>query len=92
MFVKGKGIILRSPTVVTIDKEREKVVAIGREAKMMIGKTPSHMEAYRPIRNGVVADFEVTTLMLREYLVTLPLALPATWLFRSVHRKVHEND
>lgn len=69
MYVKGKGIILRSPTVVTIDKEREKVVAIGREAKMMIGKTPSHMEAYRPIRNGVVADFEVTTLMLREYLV-----------------------
>ena len=69
MFVKGKGIVLRSPTVVTIDKEEERVVALGREAKLMIGKTPSHMEAYRPIRNGVVADFEVTTLMLREYFV-----------------------
>ena len=69
MFVKGKGIILRSPTVVTVDKNDDKVVALGREAKMMIGKTPSNMEAYRPIRNGVVADFEVTTLMLREYFV-----------------------
>ena len=69
MYVKGKGIILRSPTVVTVDKDEEKVVALGREAKMMIGKTPSHMEAFRPIRNGVVADFEVTSLMLREYFV-----------------------
>jgi rod shape-determining protein MreB len=69
MFVKGKGIILRSPTVVTIDKEDDSVVAIGRDAKAMIGKTPSHMEAYRPIRNGVIAVFEVTTLMLREFFV-----------------------
>ncbi len=69
MFVKGKGIILRSPTVVTVDKESDRVVALGREAKMMIGKTPSNMEAFRPIRNGVVADFEVTTLMLREFFV-----------------------
>ena len=69
MFVKGKGIIMRSPTVVTVDKDEEKVVALGREAKMMIGKTPSHMEAFRPIRNGVVADFEVASLMLREYFV-----------------------
>ena len=69
MFVKGKGIIMRSPTVVAVDKDEEKVVAIGREAKMMIGKTPSHIEAFRPIRNGVVADFEVASLMLREYVV-----------------------
>lgn len=69
MFVKGKGIIMRSPTVVAVDKDEEKVVAIGREAKMMIGKTPSHIEAFRPIRNGVVADFEVASLMLREYFV-----------------------
>ena len=69
MYVRGKGIILRSPTVVTVDKSDDRVVALGREAKMMIGKTPSNMEAYRPIRNGVVSDFEVTTLMLREYFV-----------------------
>ncbi len=69
LFIKGQGIKLRSPTVVTVDKETDRVVALGREAKMMIGKTPSNMEAFRPIRNGVVSDFEVTTLMLREFFV-----------------------
>lgn len=69
MFVKGKGIILRSPTVVTIDKNDDEVVALGREAKYMIGKTPSNMEAFRPIRNGVVADFEVAAIMLHEFFV-----------------------
>ncbi len=69
LFIKGQGIKLRSPTVVTVDKETDKVIALGREAKMMIGKTPSNMEAFRPIRNGVVSDFEVTTLMLREFFV-----------------------
>lgn len=69
MYLKGKGIILRSPTVVTVDKYEDKVIALGNSAKQMIGKTPSHMEAYRPIREGVVADFEVATLMLHEYFV-----------------------
>ena len=66
LFIKGKGIVLRLPTVVTVDKEDDRVVALGRGAKAMIGKTPSNMEAFRPIRNGVVSDFEVTTLMLRK--------------------------
>lgn len=66
MFVKGKGIILRTPTVVTVDKYTEEVVALGREAKQMIGKTPSNMEAYRPIRDGVIADFEVAAMLLHE--------------------------
>ena len=69
MYVKGKGIVLRSPTVVTIDKDEDRVVALGKEAKAMIGKTPSHMEAYRPIRKGVITDMEVTSLMLREFFV-----------------------
>jgi rod shape-determining protein MreB len=69
MFVKGKGIILRSPTVVTVDKHEESVVALGKEAKLMIGKTPSNMEAFRPIRNGVIADFEVASMMIHEYFV-----------------------
>ncbi len=69
MFVKGRGIILRSPTVVTVDKYRDEVVALGKEAKQMIGKTPANMEAFRPIRNGVVADFEVATMMIHEYFV-----------------------
>ena len=69
MFVKGKGIILRSPTVVTVDKNEEAVVALGREAKYMIGKTPANMEAYRPFRDGVIADFEVAAMMIHEYFV-----------------------
>ena len=69
MFVKAKGIVLRSPTVVTVDKNYEQVVALGREAKYMIGKTPANMEAYRPIRDGVVADFEVAAMMIHEYFV-----------------------
>lgn len=69
MFIKGKGIVLRSPTVVTIDKHKDVVVALGSEAKKMIGKTPANMEAYRPIRDGVVADFEVASMMIHEYFV-----------------------
>lgn len=69
MFIKGKGIVLRSPTVVTVDKHKDTVVALGSEAKKMIGKTPANMEAYRPIRNGVVADFEVAAMMIHEYFV-----------------------
>ena len=67
MFIKGKGIVLRSPTVVTVDKHKDAVVALGSEAKKMIGKTPANMEAYRPIRDGVVADFEVAAMMIHEY-------------------------
>ncbi len=69
MFIKGKGIVLRSPTVVTVEKYKDKVVALGSDAKKMIGKTPSNMEAYRPIRNGVIADFEVAAMMIHEYFV-----------------------
>ena len=69
IFIKGKGIVLRAPTVVTVDKVKDAVVATGIEAKKMIGKTPSNMEAFRPIREGVVADFEVAAMLIHEYLV-----------------------
>ena len=67
MYLKGNGIIMRSPTVVAIDQRDEEVVAVGKEAKMMIGKTPAHISAFRPIRDGVVSEFEATVLMLHEY-------------------------
>lgn len=69
MFIRGKGIVLRSPTVVAVDLNEESVVAVGREAKNMIGKTPANMKALKPIRNGVVADFEVAAMMVHEHLV-----------------------
>ena len=69
MFIKGKGIVMRSPTVVTVEKNKDIVIALGSEAKKMIGKTPSNMEAYRPIRDGVIADFEVAAMMIHEFFV-----------------------
>ncbi len=69
MYIKGRGIVLRSPTVVAVDRNEDSVVALGSRAKQMIGKTPAHITAFRPIRNGVVADFEVTALMIHEHLV-----------------------
>ena len=69
MFIKGKGIVMRSPTVVTVEKNKDMVIALGSEAKKMIGKTPSNMEAYRPIRDGVIADFEVAAMMIHEFFV-----------------------
>ena len=68
VYVKGKGIVLREPSVVAIDKNRHKVLAVGTEAKLMLGRTPSNIVAVRPLRNGVIADFEVTQEMIRYFI------------------------
>ncbi|PJC47465.1 MAG: rod shape-determining protein, partial [Parcubacteria group bacterium CG_4_9_14_0_2_um_filter_35_11] len=60
VFVKGKGIVLYEPTVVAVSREENKILAIGKEAKEMIGKTPDTIIAYRPLKEGVIADFRVT--------------------------------
>lgn len=66
--VKGQGIVLREPSVVAIDRDTRKILAIGVEAKRMLGKTPANMIAVRPLRNGVIADFEVTEQMIRYFI------------------------
>ncbi|GAB4030777.1 MAG: rod shape-determining protein [Elusimicrobiota bacterium] len=68
VYVKGKGIVLREPSVVAIDKSRRKVLAVGSEAKQMLGRTPSNIVAVRPLRNGVIADFEVTQEMIKYFI------------------------
>ena len=68
VYVKGKGIVLREPSVVAIDKSRRKVLAVGTEAKLMLGRTPSNITAVRPLRNGVIADFEVTQEMIKYFI------------------------
>ena len=68
VYVKGKGIVLREPSVVAIDKNRRKVLAVGTEAKLMLGRTPSNIVAVRPLRNGVIADFEVTQEMIKYFI------------------------
>lgn len=67
VYVKGKGITLREPSVVAVEAQTRKVVAVGSEAKMMLGKTPGSIVAMRPLRNGVIAEFDITAAMLRHY-------------------------
>jgi len=70
IYVEGKGIVLREPSVVAVKEEGryKRVVAIGEEAKRMLGKTPGSIKAIRPLREGVIADFEVTEAMIRYFI------------------------
>jgi len=66
VYSKSKGVILNEPSVVAINTETKKIVAVGLEAKSMIGKTPEKIAAIRPLKDGVIADFDITTEMLRH--------------------------
>ena len=68
VYIKGKGIVLREPSVVAIDKNTNKVLAVGEEARRMIGRTPGNIVAIRPLRDGVISDYEITEKMLRYFL------------------------
>ena len=68
VLVRGKGIVIREPSVVARQKKTKQVLAIGTEAKKMLGKTPGTIEAFRPLRHGVIADFDATEAMLEYYL------------------------
>ncbi len=65
--VRGKGIVLREPSVVAVDSRASKVLAAGGEAKLMLGKTPGAITAFRPLKDGVIADFDVTATMLHHF-------------------------
>lgn len=66
--VKGKGIVMREPSVVAIDAQTESVIAVGKEAKEMIGRTPDSIIAVRPLKDGVIADFDITSAMLKNFI------------------------
>ena len=66
--VRGKGIVIREPSVVAIDKNDERILAVGIEAKRMLGRTPGNIVAVRPLKDGVIADFDVTEAMLRYFI------------------------
>ena len=68
VFVKGKGIVLREPSVVAMDQSTGKILSVGENAKVMIGKTPGNVVAIRPLRDGVIADYTMTEVMLREFM------------------------
>ena len=66
--VQGKGIVLNEPSVVAVDTQTNKVLAVGDEAYKMIGRTPGHIHSIRPLRDGVIADFDITEAMLEHFI------------------------
>ncbi|WP_064091915.1 rod shape-determining protein [Rossellomorea aquimaris] len=68
IHVKGKGIVLNEPSVVALDKNTGKVLAVGEEARRMVGRTPGNIVAIRPLKDGVIADFDVTEAMLKHFI------------------------
>lgn len=68
VYVKGKGIVVREPSVVALQKDTKQIVAVGNEAKNMIGRTPGNVVALRPMKDGVIADYETTATMMKYYI------------------------
>ncbi len=68
VYIKGKGIVLQEPSVVAIDRNTDKVLAVGAEARKMLGRTPGNIVATRPLKDGVISDYEVTERMLRHFI------------------------
>ena len=68
IYIKGQGIVLNEPSIVIIDGDTKKMLACGREAKEMLGRTPGNIQAIRPMKDGVIADFEVTEMMLNNFI------------------------
>ncbi|MEX0917274.1 MAG: rod shape-determining protein [Candidatus Paceibacterota bacterium] len=79
VFLPGKGVVLHEPSVVAVSEEDNRILAVGNEAKEMIGRTPESIIAYRPMKDGVIADYRVTEAMLRYY---MRKALPKWNIFR----------
>ncbi|MEG2570837.1 MAG: rod shape-determining protein, partial [Clostridia bacterium] len=68
VFVKGKGVVLREPSVVAIDKNTDKVLKVGIEAQKMLGRTPGNIIAIRPLRGGVISDYDMTQRMIKDFI------------------------
>src|SRR5574344_1634537 len=68
IYVKGQGIVLDEPSVVAIESESKRVLAVGKDAKEMLGRTPGKVKAIKPMKDGVIADFEITETMLDEFI------------------------
>lgn len=68
VYIKGRGIVLQEPSVVAIDRNTNKILAVGEEARLMLGRTPGNIVAIRPLKEGVISDYEVTEKMLRYFI------------------------
>ena len=88
VYVHGKGIVLNEPSVVAVEKKTEKVLAVGAEAKKMLGRTPGNIVAVRPMKEGVIADFE----MAEQMLVITSYSIHYTKLYDSDNHLVRRWD
>ena len=86
VFVRDKGVVLNEPSVVAINEKTREVQAVGEEAKKMLGKTPVNIKAIRPMKDGVIADFEVTEVMLRSFIQKALNSVP--WYQRLLHPSI----
>ena len=68
VYVSGRGIVLQEPSVVAIDETTGNPLAVGEEAKQMLGRTPGNIKAIRPLRDGVIADFDIAEVMLKHFI------------------------
>lgn len=68
IYIKGEGIVLNEPSIVAIDTENKKIIAVGKEASDMFGRTPERVKAIKPMKDGVIADFEITEIMLNTFI------------------------
>ncbi|MBR1696902.1 MAG: rod shape-determining protein MreB, partial [Anaerovibrio sp.] len=68
IYIKGKGVVLREPSVVAVDRDTNRVLAVGEDARRMIGRTPGNIVAIRPLREGVISDYDITEAMLRYFI------------------------
>lgn len=68
VYLKGKGVILKEPSVVAVDRNKNRVLAVGEEARQMIGRTPGNIVAIRPLRDGVISDYDITEKMLKHFI------------------------
>ena len=68
VYVKGEGIVLHEPSVVAIDNMTNRIIKVGREAMQMQGRTPGHISVVRPLKNGVISQYDVTLMMLQHFI------------------------
>ena len=82
VYIKGKGIVLNEPSVVAINNDNDEILAVGEEARQMLGRTPANIVAVRPLRDGVISDYDITERMLK-YLSARPVEADASLSLKS---------
>ena len=68
VYIRGKGVVLKEPSVVAFDRDTNKIKAIGEEARLMLGRTPGNIVAVRPLRQGVISDYQITEQMMKHFI------------------------